>query len=105
MPGFDGTGPMGMGPMTGDFRGLYTAPRVARRFPRFGGCWQRGGGLGWGRGWRTPISWEAVSTSAYQEGRDEEINFLRNEAEAAKEELKRIESKLEQLEKEKSEAS
>ena len=104
MPGFDRTGPVGIGPMTGGGRGL-CAPRVGRCYPRSGGWGQRGGGLGWGRGWRTPTSWAAMSTSVYQVGRDEEINFLKNEAEAAKEELKRIESRLEQLEKEKSEAS
>jgi hypothetical protein len=75
MPGFDGTGPAGMGPMTGGGRG-YCAPygpryraygpyRAAypvptrspypyglgrRRWGLGGSIWGRGRGLGWGRG-------------------------------------------------------
>jgi len=77
MPGFDGTGPRGMGPMTGGGRGWCnpyatrfagysrvlpptrppTGPTYAYAFgrPRWGlgrAFWGRGPGLGWGRGWR-----------------------------------------------------
>jgi len=76
MPGFDGTGPAGMGPMTGGARGwcnpyrpAYTGygpyrpsfpapvpPPNAYGYgrPRWGlgrGFRGRGRGLGWGRGW------------------------------------------------------
>jgi hypothetical protein len=80
MPGFDGTGPAGMGPMTGGargwctpygprsagngpYRGPYPAPvaRTDARWPgrpRWGlgrrqgrGLWGRGWGRGRGRGW------------------------------------------------------
>ncbi|MBN2418377.1 MAG: DUF5320 domain-containing protein, partial [Deltaproteobacteria bacterium] len=44
MPGFDGTGPQGMGPMTGGARG-YCNPNSAWRPPY-------GGGYGMGRGFR-----------------------------------------------------
>jgi hypothetical protein len=76
MPGFDGTGPAGMGPMTGGARG-WCNPYDARYAgygpyrppypvpvdptyayglgrPRRGlgrRFWGRGRGLGWGRGW------------------------------------------------------
>jgi hypothetical protein len=75
MPGFDGTGPAGMGPMTGGARGWcypYSAPYASYgpyrppyaipatptyaygyRRPRWGwgrGFWRRGRGLGWGQG-------------------------------------------------------
>lgn len=77
MPGLDGTGPMGMGPMTGGARGwcnpygaMYGAPRFGMRggggpmsygapygyggwgmYPRFGrGLGPCGGGMAWGRG-------------------------------------------------------
>ncbi len=51
MPAGDGTGPMGMGPMTGraaGYCGGYGAPGYANPLPGRGG-W---GGGGWGRGWR-----------------------------------------------------
>jgi len=80
MPGFDGTGPAGMGPMTGGARGwcnpysapyartgpynssyaIPASPSYAYGFgrPRWGrgrGFWRRGRGRGWtprqGRGW------------------------------------------------------
>jgi hypothetical protein len=76
MPGFDGTGPAGMGPMTGGRRGWcnpYNAPYAGYRpypapypvpaspiyarglvRPRWGlvpGFWGRRRGPGWGRGW------------------------------------------------------
>lgn len=76
MPGFDGTGPAGMGPMTGGARGRcnpanapyagygrYQAPLAVpagRSYlaglwrPRWGlgrGFWGRGRAAGWGRGW------------------------------------------------------
>jgi hypothetical protein len=75
MPRFDGTGPAGMGPMTGGGRGwcspahapysgyrpygpFYAAPPGATYAYRLGrprwalgrGLWARGRGLGWGRG-------------------------------------------------------
>ena len=51
MPGGDGTGPMGMGPMTGRAAGYcagYPVPGYMNPIPGFG----RGLGRGGGRGWR-----------------------------------------------------
>jgi len=45
MPGYDGTGPRGMGPMTGGGRGYCAVPGTATRFGL-----RRGLGLGFGRG-------------------------------------------------------
>jgi len=79
MPGFDGTGPRGLGPMTGGGRGfcspyglragfspygaqpvapVYSQPAAYRPYPPFGGFagagrgygFPFGGGFGWGRG-------------------------------------------------------
>ncbi|MBN2123062.1 MAG: DUF5320 domain-containing protein [Deltaproteobacteria bacterium] len=58
MPGFDGTGPAGMGPMTGWRRG-YCNPSAAAYYgpapmppPMMGsGAWGPGFGGGYGRGW------------------------------------------------------
>ena len=57
MPGYDGTGPRGAGPMTGGGRGFCVTGWTGgirrgtglRRWPRWGG--------GWGAGWR----WDSVS--------------------------------------------
>ncbi len=48
MPGFDGTGPMGMGPMTGGGRGFCASPRPGMGVPSFRGpgSFGRGGGRG-----------------------------------------------------------
>lgn len=56
MPGGDGTGPAGMGPMTGraaGFCGGYPVPGYMNPIPGRG-FWGRGRGMGWGRGrgWR-----------------------------------------------------
>jgi len=65
MPGGDGTGPMGFGPMTGRAAGYcagFPVPGFMNpwggggfwgrgRGRGFGGGWGRGFGRGWGRGW------------------------------------------------------
>ena len=53
MPGFDRTGPMGAGPMTGGARGLCN-PATAAGARAFSGVYGYGGGLGLGlrRGFR-----------------------------------------------------
>ncbi len=84
MPGFDGTGPRGMGPMTGGGRG-YCNPRGFRagRAP-YGG---RGrGGYGYGYAGHTSGP-DFVS-------RDEEIDYLRSEAEALKRTLDSLEARI-----------
>jgi len=51
MPGGDGTGPLGMGPMTGRAAGFcagYPVPGYGNPIPERGGF---GFGRGWGRGW------------------------------------------------------
>lgn len=51
MPGFDRTGPMGAGPMTGGARGRCN-PATARTIPAYGGGYGYGRGLGLRRGFR-----------------------------------------------------
>ena len=51
MPGFDGTGPLGAGPMTGGARGFCNPATAGYRLPFFGSAgFNRG--MGFGRGFR-----------------------------------------------------
>jgi hypothetical protein len=89
MPGFDGTGPMGMGPMTGGGRGFcspwgvgaamraYGLPRRAPYVPRYGA-------YGFG-----PF--------APRMTREQELEFLKSEAQALRDELNELEGRIGQL--------
>ena len=85
MPGFDGTGPMGMGPMTGGGRGFCAVPGMARRpgYGRLGG-WGRQVGFGWG--WGGPFYWGQPAVYPAM-------------GEAMRAELRQIETRIEDLEK------
>ena len=104
MPGLDGTGPLGEGPMTGGGRGFcnpYWRPWYGR-----GGWWGRG--LGWRRGfaWRAGIPpWRGWYSPPYYGpySREDEINMLKEEAAILQEELEAINKRLEELESEASE--
>lgn len=110
MPGGDGTGPMGMGPMTGGGRGYCVAPVAGMRPRPFG----RGSfGIGGGRGRRNMYyatglpGWARAGYGypAYGMGympafsKEEEAQSLREEAEMLKEELGVIQERLVALEK------
>lgn len=108
MPGFDGTGPWGMGPMTGGGRGLCGPRGVVRPVPA--GRWfgsGRGRGIGRGAGWRWsragigggPMYGGAPAYTRAMTG-EEELGFLKNEAEAMKRELDEIEARIKGIEKE-----
>ena len=129
MPAGDRTGPMGMGPMTGRGAGFcagYDAPGYGTPIPGRGfgrGFWGRGwwgggrGGGGGGRGgrhwyyatglpgwmrfgygqWPTPMAaaWGAGPMTSGQE-----LQVLRDHAEALKADLDQISARIEELEKE-----
>jgi hypothetical protein len=127
MPAGDGTGPMGMGPMTGRGAGYcsgYDAPGWANPGPgrAFGAGWGRGGGRGGrggGGGWRhrnwyyaTGVpgwaragyapAWGAPPPAAYgpypgPPSRDEETEYLRQQAEWLKQQLDAIGRRIEEL--------
>ncbi len=117
MTGFDGTGPMGMGPRTGGGRG-FCPPGTGVRYPAVGiGPVVRGagrGGIPWGggrgrvygggrgRGWwcaprpyygYVPYAWPSTAPSMEQE-----MNFLKNQAAFLEEELAEIRKRLQELE-------
>jgi len=94
MPGFDGTGPRGMGPMTGGGRGFCNpwgrgaafhtygvSPRIRYGYPYYGAG---------------PITPGAVPF-APQMTREEELDFLKNQAQAMRGQLEQIESRIQQL--------
>jgi hypothetical protein len=105
MPGFDGTGPRGFGPMTGWRRGNCVGPggflSARGRLGRFGS----GGGRGWrnrnwvpeGRGWGYPgyhTRWFNADIPA-----DEEIKILKEDEKHLEEELQYVRDELEKLKK------
>ena len=120
MPGFDRTGPMGMGPMTGGGRG-WCNPSVPYGRPYFSGGFGPwfGEGRGRGRGYRhwyraTGLpGWMRFGQvgplgypGGYQGGyppvppytKEQETEFLKDQAAALKEELDAIDSRLRGLE-------
>jgi hypothetical protein len=106
MPRGDGTGPMGMGPMTGRAAGFcagYAMPGYANGFYRRG----FGMGFGRGRGWRNMFyatgqpGWIRFgATAAPLQNPDPEIEkqTLKNQAEALQSELDFIRKRLDEIE-------
>jgi hypothetical protein len=114
MPGFDGTGPAGMGPMTGGARG-YCRPWGLGRMYGYGRRYGLGRGYGFGRGYRfgmgmpyegpVPYAYGAPAKpapGAYpyapQMTREQELDFLKDEAAAIKDQLEQIDARIKELE-------
>ena len=125
MPGGDGTGPAGMGPMTGRAAGYcaaYPVPGFMNPVPRgrFWG-WGRGGGRGW-RDWYyaagltggqraalgvpafgaagaygAPYAWSFIPPTV---GTDQELDLLKQQAEAMGGQMQKIKERIRQLEEE-----
>ena len=90
MPGFDGTGPLGRGPMTGRCMGRCAGARTGAGFGA-------GRGLGAGRGFasragRYSMGWSASIT------KEQEIGDLKAERELMQKELDEINKRLSELE-------
>lgn len=106
MPGFDGTGPMGMGLMTGRGRGYCLSYIGEGTYP---GMWLgRGGGRGrrnrhyatgmprWAR--RTPGTFAPGSMYVPPEGGQREINFLKEQVNNLEGALKQARKRIDELE-------
>jgi len=126
MPSGDGTGPAGMGPMTGRAAGLcagYTTPGYVNRIGR-GGYWGWSRGGGWGRrnwyyatglpGWARAgyglPAWDgAVNPNAYGSAPfapaitpQQELDGLKGQAEYLEDALDGIKKRIEKLDSQKS---
>jgi hypothetical protein len=105
MPGFDRTGPGGMGPMTGGGRGLCGSRGVRSSYQGYGFGF-RGASPAWpyigrGRGGlprcRYPVA--APMTAPYQPSPGEELDFLKEQSRAMKRDMEEIERRIQELEK------
>jgi len=123
MPGGDGTGPLGMGPMTGRAAGYcagYSVPGYMNPIPGrlglgFGRGW-RGGGWGWRNwyyatglpGWlrfgyapawgRPPAYAPYAAPFAPAMSEEQELEWLKGQAEWLKDQLDAISKRIEELE-------
>jgi len=94
MPGFDGTGPRGMGPMTGGGRGFCSPWGIGAGYRSYG----RSPGMGYGYPYygAGPAAPGAVPF-APQMTREQEFDFLKNQAQAMRGQLEQLESRIQQL--------
>jgi len=94
MPGFDGTGPRGMGPMTGGGRGFCAVPLSAAWSTYSGrGAYPLYGVPYYGAGPATP----GAMPFAPQMTREQELDFLKNQAQAMRGHLEQIETRMQEL--------
>lgn len=113
MPGFDRTGPVGDGPMTGGRRGLCN-PATRGDARAFTGTYGYGGGLGLRRGFRGGFSRSAGTWRGYGRGYGwyppvavpeypfaaaDEMDMLKAEADRLKESLDAINTRIDELKK------
>lgn len=111
MPGGDGTGPAGMGPMTGRAAGYCAGYRVPGYANPVGGRRPFGFGRGAGRGFRNryyatgvpgwrraPYGWDAPQGYYAQPDSQEEMQFLRDQADFLKKQLEDVQNRISTLE-------
>jgi hypothetical protein len=108
MPGGDGTGPIGRGPMTGRAAGLcagYTTPGYTT--PVYGRCLGRGVRRGfWGHG--RGFWWRDYSPEPYYSPaptKEEEKTYLENMIKNLNEEIKSLQDRIQEISKEKKDVS
>ena len=112
MPGFDGTGPSGMGPRTGGGRGFCSpgaGPNYVTRGAGRGGIpWGGGRGRAWGGGrgrrWYGPAGYNFYAAPSYgayepyaEPSVEQEMEFLRNQSSLLEQELEQIRKRLDGL--------
>ena len=95
MPGFDGTGPRGMGPMTGGGRGFCSPWGIGSAFGGYGASPRMGYGYPYYGAW--PASPVAMPFPP-QITREQELDFLRNQSEMMRKQMEQIETRMRELE-------
>jgi len=120
MPGHDGTGPLGQGTMTGGGRGFCVYPLSPGSVPFWGrgmgrGFFGRGGGRGFRHrfyatglpGWMRggyPADYPEVNpagnSGAWEMSKEQELNFLKEQAKSLEENLASVRERLATFEKE-----
>jgi len=110
MPGFDGMGPWGMGPMTGWGRGYCPEPAgyVRPRYGIFRGGYWGGRGRGWrNRYWAAGVpgwDWWGVPTRFEPElTKQEEMEILQEEAKSLERQLEYVKKDIDKLKQSKTE--
>ncbi len=103
MPGFDGTGPMGMGPMTGGGKGFCVVPMRDGKKPFGGRFFGRGRGRGWfgyGSNWGYPqgVNPYYGNSNASDFTPEQEVQMLKKEAKAMQDEINSINQRISELE-------
>jgi len=96
MPGFDGSGPMGAGSMTGGARGYCNPAYAGNSRPMGYGrgmAYGRGagGGYGFGRGMRGFRGGYAPYQPTYAQGPVDELNMLKQQADAISRRINELE--------------
>jgi len=105
MPGFDGTGPNGAGPMTGGARGYCVAGAGVGGAPRGfarGGGFGRGGGRGWrNRFYATGVPGWAVANAAATANdtldSQQELAMLQQQCAAMETRLSQLQSRIDAI--------
>ncbi|OGN96722.1 MAG: hypothetical protein A2Z77_01690 [Chloroflexi bacterium RBG_13_51_36] len=109
MPGFDGTGPHGRGPMTGGGRGFCSSWGIGRMYGSdrgygFGRRYGSGMGMPYARpasyGYAGAPMWAVPGADPYasQMTREQELDFLKGQADAIKGQLEQIDARTKELE-------
>ena len=94
MPGFDGMGPRGMGPMTGGGRGFCSPWGIGAASRTY--AVSPGIGYGYPYYGAGPAALGAMPF-APQMTREQELNFLKNQARAMREYLEQIEARMQKI--------
>ena len=100
MPGFNGTGPAGMGPMTGGGRGYCAVPVKDWKGPYSGRGFGRGigRGRGWGSGYGRRRGWFGFRPFAPEITPQQEADMLREEAKFMQDEIQSMQTRINELE-------